>query len=132
MVFDDGYSRCVLSEKISRISAFLAAVILAAGLFAHDIGGPDVIARSAMTAASDMPMSSDMPMPGKCNGCANDEMGAAQAACCAFCGVMIAPPLMAAVLDSVPAETLIPTTGPDATGRADPPQPYPPRTIILS
>jgi hypothetical protein len=132
MAFADSYSPRMSSEKIRRISTFLAAVVLAAGLFVHDIGGPDMIVMSAMTIASDVPMSSDMPMLGKCKGCAGDEKGVAQAACCAFCGAVIAAPLMDVVLDAVLAETLSPTTGPEVVGRADPPEPYPPRTIILS
>jgi hypothetical protein len=91
-----------------------------------------MIVTSAMTTASDMPISSDMPMPGKCNGCAGNEKGVAPAACSAFCGAVIALPMMAVVLYAVPVETLNPTAGPAAIGHATPPDPYPPRTTILS
>jgi len=119
-------------EKIRRISAVLMALVLAVGLAMHGLGGPDMIVKSNMTAASDMPMSSDMPMQGKCSGCAGDEKGVAPAACSAFCGAGIAVPLVAVVLYVVPAEALTPVAGPDAIGRADPPDPYPPRPISMS
>jgi hypothetical protein len=118
--------------SMRRISTLLAAWVLAVGLVAHGFGGPDIIVKSAMTATSGMPMSGDMPMPGKCNGCAADEKGVAPAVCSAFCGAVIALPSVAVVLFAVPAETLKPTTGPDVISHADPPDPYPPRPIILS
>ncbi len=125
------YSADMLSEKISRIPAVLAALVLAAGLVAHGLGSPAIIVKSAMTAASDIPLSSDMPMPGKCNGCAGDEKGMAATACSAFCGAVIVLPLAAVVIDAVPAEKLNPTAGPDAIGHANTPDPYPPKPSIL-
>jgi len=119
-------------EKIRRISAVLMALVLAVGLATHGFGGSDIIVKSSMTAASDMPMSSDMPLHGKCNGCAGDEKGLAPAACSAFCGAVIALPMTAVVLDAIPDETLSPMAGAGAIGRANPPDPYPPRPTILS
>jgi len=119
------------SEKIRRMPAVLAVLVLAAGLVAHGLGSPATTVTSAMTAASDIPLSSDMPLPGKCNGCAGDEKGMAATACSAFCGAVIALPLAAVVLYAVPAETLNPTAGPDAIGHANPPDPYPPKPGIL-
>src|ERR1700687_2028860 len=126
------YSAGMSFEKIRRIAALLAALVLAAGLVAHGSGGPDIVVKSAMTAASDVPMPGDMPMPGKCNGCAGEEKGIAPAACFAFCGAVIALPLVAVVLDAVPAETLKPTAVPGATGHGDPRDPYPARSTILT
>jgi hypothetical protein len=119
-------------EKIRRIPALLLALVLAAGLVGHGVGGPDIVVKSTMTAASDAPMSSDMPMSGKCHGCAGDEKGVAPTACSAFCGTVTAVPSVAVILYSVPAEILSPRAGPHVIGRADPPDPYPPRTTILS
>lgn len=126
------YCRAMLSEKMRQISALLAALVLVAGLVTHGFGGPDMIVKSAMTAASDMPMPNDIPMPGKCNGCAGDDNGVAQAACSAFCGAVIALPSAAAVLDAVPISILDLSAGVAVTGHADPPDPYPPRPTILS
>jgi hypothetical protein len=122
----------MLRERIHRASTLLMALVLATGLAAHGLGGPDKIVKVATAAASDMPMSNDAPMQGKCNGCAGDEKGVAPAACSAFCGAVIALPLQAVTLDAVPAETLSPIAGSDSIGRADPPDPYPPRPTILS
>jgi hypothetical protein len=119
-------------DKIRRIPALLMALVLAAGLVTHVFGNPDIIVNSTVAVASDMPMSGNAPMPGKCNGCIGDEKGVAPAACAAFCGAVIAAPLAAVALDTVPAETLMPTAASGAIGRADSPDPYPPRSIILS
>lgn len=126
------YSAGMSFAKIRRMSAVLMVLVLAAGLATHGLAGPDTIAKSNITAARDMPMSSDMPMQGKCDGCAGDEKGVAPAACSAFCSAVIAVPMVAVVLYGVPAEVLTPVAGPDAIGRADPPDPYPPRPSILS
>lgn len=111
----------------------LAAWVLAVGLVAHGVGGSDLIVKSDMTAASYMPSSGDMPMSGKCNGCAGDEKGIAPAAACsAFCGAVITVPAVALVRYAVPAEALSPGVEPNAIGHADPPEPYPPRSTVLS
>jgi len=129
MNFVDRYCEAMSLGKIRRISASLMAVILAIGLSTHGLVGPKMITSSAMTLASDMPMSGDMP--GKCDGCAGDEKGLAPAFCSAFCGTVMPSPVMT-VLYVVPAEILTPTSERIALGRAEPPDPYPPRTIVLS
>ena len=126
------YSARMSSKKIRRVPAFLAALVLAVGLIAHGVGGPDITVKSAMTTASDMSMPSGMPMPGKCNSCAGNEKGVAPAVCAAFCSAVIALPVAPVVLHAVPAETLSPTHESDASGFADPPDPHPPRSSILS
>jgi hypothetical protein len=132
MPSDDRYSAGMSFAKIRRIAAVVLALVLAVGLTTHSVGGPNTIAKSAVAGANDMPMSDDMPMSGKCDGCAGDEKGVAPAACSAFCGAAIALPSAAAALYAVPAETLSPTAGRIAIGRADPPDPYPPRHISMS
>ena len=126
------YSSGMLSQRIRRIPALLATLVLAVGLVAHGFSAPDTIVKSAITAQSDMPVSGDMPMSGKCNGCASSEKGLAPAACSAFCSAVFVLPTQTGVLYAVPAETLHPTTELDAIGRADPPDPYPPRPAIVS
>ena len=73
MTFVDRYCAAMSLGKIRRISAALMAVVLAIGLTTHGVGGPNMITNSAMALTSDMPMSGDMP--GKCDGCAGDELG---------------------------------------------------------
>jgi len=122
----------MLSGAIRRILTLLAALVLAVGLVAHTFGGPDMIAKSATSAASEMPMSGDMPMSGKCNGCAVEDKGLAPAACSAFCSAVFVLPAVAVVLYAFPAEVLHPTSRPDAIGQTIPPDPHPPRPAILS
>ena len=129
MTFVDRYCAAMSFGKIRRISTALMAVVLAIGLSTHGLGGPNMITNSAMALASDMPMSGDMP--GKCDGCAGDEKGLAQAVCSAFCGTVVPSPVTA-VFSVVPAEILAPAGERIAVGRAEPPDPYPPRPIVLS
>jgi len=132
MASSNCYSTGMLSERIRRIVTLLAALVLAVGLVEHTFGGPDMIAKSATSAASEMPMSGDMPMSGKCNGCAGDDKGLAPAACSAFCSAVFVLPAEAVVLYAVPAETLHPTARLDAIGHTIPPDPHPPRPAILT
>ena len=129
MTIFDRYCVAMSFGKIRRISAALVSVVLAIGLSTQGLGGPNMITNSAMALASDMPMSGDMP--GKCHGCAGDEKGLAPAVCSAFCGTVIALPAVV-VLSVVPAEILTPAGERIAVGRAEPPDPYPPRPIVLS
>src|SRR5215475_1266899 len=129
MTFVDRYCPAMPLGQIRRILAALTAVILAIGLSTHGLGGPNMITNSAMALSSDMPMSGDMP--GKCDGCAGDEKGLAPAICSAFCGTVIAFPA-AVVFFAVPAEILTPTSERIAVHRGEPPDPYPPRPIVLS
>ena len=125
------YSAGMSFDKIRRLSTLLMAVVLAVGLVTHGVGGPNIVAKSAMTAAHDMPMSGDMPMPGKCDGCAGDEKGVVPTACDAFCGAVITIPL-AVILHAVPDEILNLAPETDPIGQTVPPDPYPPRPTILS
>ena len=129
MSFVDRYRAAMSFGKIRRISAALMAIVLAIGLSTHGLGGPNMINNWAMALMSDMSMSGDMP--GKCAGCAGDEKALAPAVCSACCGTVIAFPAVV-VLFAVPAEILTPTGERIAVGRAEPPDPYPPRPIVLS
>jgi hypothetical protein len=129
MAFGNRYCTVMSCRKIRRISAALMAIVLAVGLWTHGLGGPDVIIKSAMAVANDMPMSGDMP--GKCDGCAGDEKGVATAVCSAFCGAFIASSAVV-IFAPIPADILTPPAERIAVGRTDPPDPYPPRPVVLS
>ena len=129
IAFANRYCAAMALGQIRRILTALMAVILAVGLTTHGVGGPNMITNSATALASGMPMSGDMP--GKCDGCAGDEKGLAPAVCSAFCGTVIAFPVVV-VFFAVPAEILTPASEQIAVGRAEPPDPYPPRPIVLS
>jgi hypothetical protein len=108
-----------------RLLALLLSVALATGLTVRVVqaGGME------MTAAA---MAADMPMHGKCDGCAGNEKSVAPSACSAYCGSIIGLPATAVAFASLPAEMVAPGVEPAATGHAVPPDPYPPRPIVLN
>lgn len=126
-----GYLALMVRSNIRRVFASLMAVVLAVGFAVHDLSGP-MIVKSAATSASALSSSSGEPMRGKCNGCAGDEKGVMPSACAAFCSAVVALPTEDLESFAVFAETLVPAPGPDAIGWTHPPDPYPPRTTILS
>jgi hypothetical protein len=113
-----------MSEKVRRISAVLLALALAVGLVTHGVRASDIGVKMALAAAT------DMPMPGKCDGCGDDQK--AMAACSAYCGSVVALPAMEAVFDAVPAGIFGHVAAPSPTGHTIPPDPYPPRPAVLS
>ncbi len=114
-----------MSEKVRRISAVFLALALAVGLVAHGVRASDIGVKMAAAAAT------DMPMPGKCDGCGDDQKAMA-AACSAYCGTVIALPFTGTAFDAVPAEILRAFAGPTPTSHTVPPDPYPPRPAVLS
>jgi len=54
------------------------------------------------------------------------------AACSTMCNNMVALPLMSIVWNSLPAEDFSAPVFPAAKGHTGPPDPYPPRPIVLS
>jgi hypothetical protein len=120
-------------RRIRQIAALLMSTVLAVGLTTHGIGLPDMAVTSSVNAAlTDTSMPVNVPMPGKCKGCIGEGKGIALAACSAFCGAVMVLPAAPAILLAGPAETLNPVSGPDGISHIDPPEPYPPRTTVLS
>lgn len=125
------------AKKIRRPVALLLALALAMGLATHSIPAANSDGKAAgmtagmsMDAAMDMP--ADKPAPGKCNGCAGDEKGMMPPACSAFCGNVVALPLVPADFNTVSIATMWPAAGTFGTGHTGPPDPYPPKPIVLS
>lgn len=116
--------------NIRRMLASLLASVLAIGLATHGLGHP-VMADCTMAAASSMPASGGEPMH-KCNGCAGDEKGVVSTACAAFCSAVVVLPEVDVMPLAARAEQLRPPAGPAMIGCTRPPDPYPPRTTILS
>ena len=73
------------------------------------------------------------PMSSPCDGCAGDEGGGmAMDACFALCaGAIALPPSVSSVV-TASNERLTPMVGILALGHAGPPDPYPPRSVVLS
>ena len=117
-------------EIARRVLVIVLSVALATGVAVRSVQAlaMDVAAPAATAAATP---DTDMPMSGKCSGCAGDEKAMA-AACSALCSgaVAVLPPVVA--FGPVSVETLGPSATPTATGHAFPPDPYPPRPIVLS
>ncbi len=135
-----GLLRCygvTMSAKMRRPLAVLLALALSLGLVMHSVPDGKSVAKAAdmtagmsMDAAMDMP--TDMPTPGKCNGCAGDEKVMMPPACSAFCGSVVAIPLVPAVFRAIPIGAMWPAAGTVATGHTGPPDPYPPKPVVLS
>lgn len=117
------------SGKFRRLFAVLLSLVLTMGLLTHYVPAGDMGNKAAAVA---MNMSADMPMPSKCDGCAGDEKGLMPAACVAFCSSVVVIPVMAVVVATVSIGTLWPSAETIATGHTSPPEPYPPRPIVLS
>lgn len=117
-------------EKFRRLFVLLLALTLAAGLVTHSAHADYLGVKTAAMASN--AMTTDMPMPGKCDGCAGNENTLMPMACAAFCSSVAMMPVMTVAVTAVPVGTLLPPAGIVATGHISPPDPYPPRPIVLS
>ena len=114
-------------ETAHRVFVIVLSVALATGLVVRSAQALAMdIAVPAATAAATTDTA--MPMSGKCDGRAGDEKAAA---CSAFCSNAIALLSVVVAFGPVPVETVAPSAAPAATGHAFPPDPYPPRPIVL-
>jgi hypothetical protein len=129
------------AKNMHRPLAVLLALALSLGLVMHSVPGSKSIAKAGDMTASmsmDMPtdvsmdMPADMPATGGCNGCAGDEKGLMPTACSAFCGSVASLPLVPVVFKTVPVATLWPAAETRGTGHTRPPDPYPPKPVVLS
>jgi len=111
--------------NLRRLSALLLALALTLGTGAQAIGMIDMSFKMTMAGAV------DAPMPDGCGTCKDDDRGML-AGCSAVCGGM------AAVLPSASGVTIASEISPltvssvEMTGQYRPPDPYPPKPIILS
>src|SRR6516225_10191261 len=117
-------------EIARRVFVIALSVALATGMAARSVQAlaTDVAAPAATGAAT---TDTGMPMSGKCNGCAGDEKAMA-AACSALCSSAVAVLPVVVALGPISVETIGCSAAPAATGHAFPPDPYPPRPIVLS
>ena len=127
--------RAMMSERIRRLLAWPLALTLAVGLVVHPLYAIDTSAKAgtgAMDMSMTMGMSADMPMPNQCDGCVGNEKATMPAACAAFCGSVIALPLAPVVIEPVAIAILWPAGEAAANGHTVPPDPYPPKPVVLS
>ena len=113
-------------EKIGRIMRLALALTFLVGLVPHGIRAADADVKMVMAAAT------DMPMKGKYNGCGDSQKEMTAAACSASCGSFVALPVFVSLFDPVLVEMAQDFSGPALAGHTIPPDPYPPRPLILS
>src|SRR5712692_1697901 len=121
------YHTSMVPDLVRRISMVLVALALAFGP-----GGNGVYA-SSMGAKMAMAASSDAYSPSKCGDCGATKAGMLAGACSvAYCSGLTAFSFAASgIFDWPPADTLPFGDTRHLTGRADAPDPYPPRPTIL-
>lgn len=113
--------------KLRRIFALLLVLTLAVGLVAHGAGVSDMGVKMATASAS------DMPVPGKCGGCGDDKAGMPTGMCGVYCTAGTFLPLAAEAFDvASTSSTGFLTAGVTLPGHGYPPDPYPPRSAVLS
>ena len=114
-------------DTVRRIAAILLTLALAlgpgmSGAFASPENGKAAVM-----------MSSDMHSSGKCNDCDGGKAGMPGATCTISCsGIMVFPPGTMAAVPLPKAATVDFVAASHMTGRNIPPDPYPPRSTILS
>jgi hypothetical protein len=126
----DCYFEFMRFEIAPRLFVIVLSVALATGLVVRSVPSiaMDITASAATAAAT---TDTDMPMSGKCNGCAGDEN--AMAACCsALCTSVVAVLPAVVAFGPVAVEAIGPSAAPATVGHTVPPDPYPPRPIVLS
>jgi hypothetical protein len=113
-----------------RIAVLMLAVAMVMGLSAHAVLSAHMELKTAAASAADMP-APGMPTSGKCDGCGDDQKAISPALCAAHCAGMVALPGTSPVFDAVPDAVPTQRAMPMGTGRAEPPDPYPPRPVVL-
>ena len=112
-------SLVVVPASVGASAAGMAS-IAASGV--SECGVPCPMADQADTMAG-------MPMPGDCNGMDGKGAPMTPSACATFCAGFVALPPTHIILVREASSTLpSPGVQPLLTGRADPPEPYPPRS----
>jgi hypothetical protein len=116
-------------EIARRLFVIVLSVALATGVAVRSVRAiaMDIAAPAATAAAT---TDTDMPMSGQCSGCAGDE-NAMAAGCSALCSGAVAVLPLVVACGPISAETIGSSAAPAATGHAFPPDPYPPRPIVL-
>jgi len=113
--------------KARRLLASMLIATLAAGLVAQGAGAAGMDVKAAIIAAHD-----DMPMSGKCDGCAGNDKAMMPGACFTMCNNMVALPTISIAWAAVPAEDVSVAIVSSTKSHTGPPEPYPPRPIVLS
>jgi hypothetical protein len=113
----------------------LSLVVVPASVGASTAGMASIAASGVSECGVPCPMPDQadtmagMPMPGGCNGMDGKSAPMTPSACATFCAGFVALPATLIILVRDASSTLPgPGVQPLLTGRADPPEPYPPRS----
>jgi|HubBroStandDraft_6_1064221.scaffolds.fasta_scaffold990344_2 hypothetical protein len=113
----------------------LSLVVVPASVGASAVGVASMAASAVSECGAPCPMADQadtmagMPMPGGCNGMDGKSAPMTPSACATFCAGFVALPATLIILVREASNTLpSPDVRPLLTGRADPPEPYPPRS----
>ena len=114
------------SERFRRLTVLLLAVALAAGLVAYGVRATEMGAHMAVATASEMPMS------GQCDGCSGGGEGCTLGTCSVCCGNFTGLPVIIIVFYMLPLDAGGHAVTPIGPGWRPPPDPYPPKSAVLS
>jgi hypothetical protein len=107
-----------------RVFALALSIMLVVALSVQGAQAAQMTIVSSVAAAA--------PMTGDCDDCPSDQSGMTLAMCGAHCSGMVALPCEGVALDDVAAIVSFERAEPLRRGRADPPDPHPPRPAALS
>jgi hypothetical protein len=119
-----------MPERFRRIVAVMLALTFVAGLVPSGMRTADAGVKMVMAAATEMSTSGNCD--GCCNGCGDDHQAMTSGACSAYCGNFVALPAMIIAVEAAPTETIWHVAGLVRTGHTVPPDPYPPKSAVLS
>lgn len=122
------YSLNMRFHVLRRWFGLCAILALSLGLVAHSVAAAQMDAKM-MTAAAAGEMS---PSSGGCDGCGGGDGGMPAIGCFALCGGTVAVLPIVAPLKTVAVEQPSPVAVRSDPGRVGPPDPYPPRSSVLS
>ena len=122
-------------RALIAILIMLSLVVVPASVGASAAGMASMAASAVSECGVPCPMADQadtmagMPMPSDCNGMDGKSAPMMPSACATFCAGFVALPATHIILVREASSTLpSPDVQPLLTGRADPPEPYPPRS----
>ncbi len=113
---------------LRRWFSLCAILALSLGLVAQGVVAAQMDAKMMTTA----PAGEMSPSSGGCDGCGGGDGGTPATGCFAFCGGTVAVLPSVAPLKTVAVEQPNPIAVRSDPGRVGPPDPYPPRSSVLS
>ena len=111
---------------VRPVASLLFALMLAFGLGGQGAFAASMSGKMQASAAMGMPDGAD------CQGCGGDHAGMAMGACVAVCVGVVALPSAFIAVPNAAGERLMTVAEADGDGHSGPPDPFPPRSIVLN